>query len=196
VLDVVDIIAHLIFEAIFLPAKYLSHPRDTWLHGEYLVVMLIIETDLTWLMWTRSYEAHVSDQDIIELGKLIERETLEDTTNSCHTRIWGDLIEWSWSAIWLLLELFFVLEGAIFFAFLSVGIFYGVSPVHIAELIEEELTSIWASTTIFIYDGTTRILYRDEESDDEKYRTQTYERDTRERDIAEALHDASPDTYT
>jgi hypothetical protein len=56
ILDIVTIKKDLVFERILFSPVDLCHASDPRLHGEDLGVCLIIEIDLTGLMWTRSDE--------------------------------------------------------------------------------------------------------------------------------------------
>ena len=103
-LYVVGIECDLFSECILVSAIDLSHPRDPWPYREYLLVRLIVEIDLTGLMRARSDERHISAEHIVQLGELIDRESLDDTTEPHTTGVILDFIEGSFSGIFCLLE--------------------------------------------------------------------------------------------
>jgi hypothetical protein len=105
---IVYIIGYFFLEAIFLSSRYLCHSSDTWLHSEELMMIFIIESYFSRLMWSGSDERHISYQDIPELRELIERELLEDCSYMSFSRIIGYLIEGTISSIFSFFQFFFI----------------------------------------------------------------------------------------
>lgn len=87
-------------------------------------------------MWAWSYEAHIPDEYIPELWKLIDRVFLDKSTNLCLARIVLDLVEWSVSTVVFFLKSFLELERFISLRSYTVRVFHAVFPVNVAELIE------------------------------------------------------------
>ena len=94
-LYIIGIISDFFLESIFFSSVDLCHTSDTRLYGKYLIVVLFIESNFSWLMWTRSYERHIPYEYIPELRELIERELLYKSSYTSLARIIRDLIEGS-----------------------------------------------------------------------------------------------------
>ena len=167
-LDIVAIIGNLIFERVLLSPIDLCHTSNPWLDRQYLIVVLFIRFDFSRLMRARSYERHISYEDVIELREFVDRELLYDASDTSLARVIRDLIERSLATILSFFELFLVLERAILSCCYSIAIFHRVFPVHVAEFIEKKLFSRIASSSVLVYDRTTWIFELDEKGDHEK----------------------------
>ena len=119
--DIVGIEGDLFSECVLISTVHLSHPRDTWFDSEDLFVRLIIEFDLTGLMRTWSYERHISSEYIPELWELIDRESLDDTTEPHFSRIIFYLVERSFSGIFFSLELLLILHCIVIYPVFFLG---------------------------------------------------------------------------
>ena len=104
-------------------------------------MMFFIRFYFARLMRARSYERHISYEDIIELREFVERELLYDAADASFTRIVRYLIEGSFTTILSFFEFFLISERTILSCCYSIAIFHRVFPVHVAEFIEKKLFS-------------------------------------------------------
>ena len=56
VFDIVGIESHLFIKSVFISSVDLSHTSNARFDREYLPITLIVETNFSWLMRTRSHE--------------------------------------------------------------------------------------------------------------------------------------------
>jgi hypothetical protein len=155
VLDIVGIQGDLFSECILISTIDLSHTSDARLDRENLLVRLIVELDLTRLMWAWSYEWHISPEYIPELREFIDRESLYDTTEPHSTWIILYLVERSYASIIFFFEFFLIDHGIIWDPIFFLG---AVLPVHISELVQGKYLSILSDPSIAIDDRARSIV--------------------------------------
>jgi hypothetical protein len=109
------------------------------------------------------------------LWELIERESFYDSTEAHLAWVIGDLVERSLASIACRLEFLFVSQSAILRLIDTICVLHRVSPVHIPELIQGEHSSRLSDTPIGKKYWATRILYLNNDTDDNKKREEDYE---------------------
>jgi hypothetical protein len=149
VLDIVGIECDLLSECVLVATVYLSHPRDPRSYRENLLVCLIVEVDLARLMWSWADERHISSEYIVQLGELINRESLDDTAEPHFPWVICYLVEGSLASIALLDEVSLILHRIIIDPVFLLGT---ISPVHISELVQCKYLSILSDPSIAIDD--------------------------------------------
>ena len=96
-LDIINIEFYLIFEAILIASMDLRHTCDTGLDRQDLILIFFVLFDFSRLVRARSDKRHISDEDIPELWKFIDREFLDYFSDFCDAWIILDFIERSLS---------------------------------------------------------------------------------------------------